>query len=106
VPAGGFSGDIRLNSVERYNPVNREWQMLAPMRVARSNMAAVAIRNTVLVIGGYSGQSIDNAVELYDIFQDRWYKNVYTNLFNIKYYFNFIYNAGMIVHRYLQLARH
>ena len=33
---GGYDGNNRLSSVERYHPENDEWAMVAPMNTTRS----------------------------------------------------------------------
>ena len=36
--AGGFNGNVVLDSVERYDPLTNRWEALAPMRVARDGL--------------------------------------------------------------------
>ncbi|NXE93160.1 NS1BP protein, partial [Menura novaehollandiae] len=69
---GGAESWNCLNSVERYNPENNTWTLLAPMNVARRG-AGVAVRDGKLFVGGgFDGTHAVNCVEMYDPARNEW----------------------------------
>ncbi|NXB71997.1 NS1BP protein, partial [Donacobius atricapilla] len=69
---GGAESWNCLNSVERYNPENNTWTLMAPMNVARRG-AGVAVRDGKLfVAGGFDGAHAVNCVEMYDPARNEW----------------------------------
>ncbi|NWI37910.1 NS1BP protein, partial [Picathartes gymnocephalus] len=69
---GGAESWNCLNSVERYNPENNTWTLMAPMNVARRG-AGVAVRDGKLfVAGGFDGTHAVNCVEMYDPTRNEW----------------------------------
>ncbi|NXT64824.1 NS1BP protein, partial [Chaetops frenatus] len=69
---GGAESWNCLNSVERYNPENNTWTLMAPMNVARRG-AGVAVRDGKLfVAGGFDGTHAVNCVEMYDPARNEW----------------------------------
>jgi len=40
---GGYDGESRLATVERYHPENNEWQMVAPMSFSRSGAGKLTV---------------------------------------------------------------
>ncbi|NXQ33455.1 NS1BP protein, partial [Alaudala cheleensis] len=69
---GGAESWNCLNSVERYNPENNTWTLMAPMNVARRG-AGVAVREGKLfVAGGFDGTHAVNCVEMYDPARNEW----------------------------------
>ncbi len=71
---GGMVGPQghRLNSVEAYDPKTNEWMYVAAMPTARSSPAAVAVRDQIYVIGGYTERGTTTAVEVYNTQTDQW----------------------------------
>lgn len=69
---GGFSGDIRLRSAERYNPETKQWTVLPPMAKIRSDAACVSFNGKLYVIGGFNGSEIHDTVEIYDPVRNEW----------------------------------
>ncbi|NXY18973.1 NS1BP protein, partial [Atrichornis clamosus] len=69
---GGAESWNCLNSVERYNPENNTWTLLAPMNVARRG-AGVAVHDGKLFVGGgFDGTHAVNCVEMYDPARNEW----------------------------------
>ncbi|NXU17118.1 NS1BP protein, partial [Pardalotus punctatus] len=69
---GGAESWNCLNSVERYNPENNTWTLMAPMNVARRG-AGVAVRDGKLFVGGgFDGTHAVNCVEMYDPARNEW----------------------------------
>lgn len=42
---GGFNGRTRMNSVEKYDPVLNQWELLTPMNKQRSDASAASLNN-------------------------------------------------------------
>ena len=40
---GGFDGHVRLNTVERFNPVTNQWKYIMPMHFQRSDAKATVL---------------------------------------------------------------
>ncbi|NXW29944.1 NS1BP protein, partial [Phaetusa simplex] len=69
---GGAESWNCLNSVERYNPENNTWTLIAPMNVARRG-AGVAVRDGKLFVGGgFDGSHAVSCVEMYDPARNEW----------------------------------
>ncbi|NWI60416.1 NS1BP protein, partial [Calyptomena viridis] len=69
---GGAESWNCLNSVERYNPENNTWTLIAPMNVARRG-AGVAVRDGKLFVGGgFDGAHAVNCVEMYEPARNEW----------------------------------
>jgi kelch-like protein 10 len=69
---GGFNGNIRLNSVEKYSLDADAWSHVQPMKVHRSDASAVTYGNLIIVVGGYNGEEILSSTEIYDPVRDEW----------------------------------
>ncbi|CAI9731449.1 VDM26515.1unnamed protein product [Octopus vulgaris] len=69
---GGFNGQHRLRSVERYNIHEKKWSRVKPMLGRRSNFAATVLEGFIYVIGGYDGQTVISTVECYDPYNRTW----------------------------------
>lgn len=48
---GGFNGEIRLNSVERYDPTTNQWTLIESMNYVRSDAHACVLNNKIYIIG-------------------------------------------------------
>lgn len=48
---GGFNGELRLNSVERYDPATNQWSLIENMRYVRSDAHACVLDNKIYIIG-------------------------------------------------------
>ena len=69
---GGYDGQNRLSSVERYDPAKNAWEAVAPMSTARSGLAAAAVDGKLYVMGGHDGQNGLSSVERYDPARNEW----------------------------------
>lgn len=52
-----------LNSVERYDPETNEWQLIAPLNVARRALSAVTLPDGIYAMGGFDGFNYLGSVE-------------------------------------------
>jgi N-acetylneuraminic acid mutarotase len=67
---GGFDGLSRLSTMERYDPVTKEWTQLPGMTVSLGpSLAAIEYENAIYVLGG--GSSLDK-VEKFDLESNQW----------------------------------
>jgi len=70
---GGSDKDHkRLNTVQEYNPETNMWQKVAPLSISRYGVCAVADRNSLYAIGGFSVNGILDIVEKYDPAENTW----------------------------------
>lgn len=51
---GGFNGEIRLNSVERYDPVTNQWSLIESMNNVRSDAHACVLNNKIYITGSHT----------------------------------------------------
>jgi kelch-like protein 17 (actinfilin)/kelch-like protein 20 len=70
---GGFDGQNRLSSVERYDPATNAWEAVAPMSTARRDLATAVFDGKLYVMGGHDGQRrLLSSVERYDPARNEW----------------------------------
>ncbi|NWR19069.1 NS1BP protein, partial [Emberiza fucata] len=69
---GGAESWNCLNSVERYNPENNTWTLMAPMNVARRGAGAAVRDGKLFVAGGFDGTHAVSCVEMYDPARNEW----------------------------------
>jgi kelch-like protein 17 (actinfilin)/kelch-like protein 20 len=69
---GGFDGQNRLSSVERYDPATNAWEAVAPMSTARSCSAAAVFDGKLYVMGGHDGKNWLSSIEQYDPAKNEW----------------------------------
>lgn len=48
---GGYDGNNRQNTAERYDPKTNQWTMIAPMSVQRSDASACTLNGKVYITG-------------------------------------------------------
>ncbi|TNM88263.1 hypothetical protein fugu_006484 [Takifugu bimaculatus] len=70
--AGGAESWNCLNSVERYNPENNTWTLVAPMNVARRGAGIAVHAGKLFVVGGFDGSHALRCVEVYDPARNDW----------------------------------
>jgi len=58
--------------MERLDPKRRIWIPMEPMLTPRSNLGATVVGDEILASGGYNGRSVDSALEVYNVFEDKW----------------------------------
>ncbi|CAI9586617.1 unnamed protein product [Staurois parvus] len=70
---GGFDGQSRLSTMERYSSFTNAWTAATPMLEAVSSAGVVTCKNKLYVIGGAVNdhQSTDK-VQCYDPVEDKW----------------------------------
>ena len=61
---GGYDGASRqcLSSVERYNPVSNEWQLVSDMTVKRSGAGVGVLGDYLYAVGGHDGPHVRKSV--------------------------------------------
>jgi hypothetical protein len=69
---GGFDGERKCSSVERYVAGKSSWEVMEDMPVARSAHAAVVVDRTVYVLGGRSGYKVLPDVHSMHVQSDHW----------------------------------
>lgn len=52
---GGFNGEIRMSSVERYDPATNQWSLIESMNYVRSDGHACVVGNKIYIIGSCNG---------------------------------------------------
>jgi len=62
---GGHDGWSYLNSVERWDPITRQWSFVAPMNTQRSTVGVAALNGKLYAVGGRDGSSCLRSVECY-----------------------------------------
>jgi kelch-like protein 10 len=70
--AGGFNGQECLNTAECYDPITRQWTMIAPMRNRRSGIGVIAHDGFVYAIGGFNGITRMNNGEKFNPSTNSW----------------------------------
>lgn len=48
---GGYDGESRLNTVERYDPTSNQWTLITPMLTRRSDAGACTLDDKIYIIG-------------------------------------------------------
>lgn len=69
---GGFDGYTRHTSMESYNPILDQWQLLSGMAVGREGAGLVVARDKIYCIGGYDGVNLLDSGECYDPETEHW----------------------------------
>ncbi|XP_078206802.1 kelch-like protein 18 isoform X5 [Callithrix jacchus] len=74
---GGYDGQLRLSTVEAYNPETDTWTRVGSMNSKRSSvcfsaMGTVVLDGQIYVCGGYDGNSSLSSVETYSPETDKW----------------------------------
>jgi kelch-like protein 10 len=69
---GGLDGTNRVPTVERYNVARNQWDLMPPMRVARSDGSAVVHNGRIFVCGGFDGENVLNTIEYFDEDKRLW----------------------------------
>uniref|UniRef100_A0A8C3JE08 Kelch like family member 18 n=1 Tax=Calidris pygmaea TaxID=425635 RepID=A0A8C3JE08_9CHAR len=67
---GGYDGQLRLSTVEVYNP---EWTVVTPMSSNRSAAGVTVFEGRIYVSGGHDGLQIFNSVEYYNHHTATWH---------------------------------
>ena len=58
--------------MERYDPENNSWEMVAPMADKRINFGVGVLHGFIYVVGGHNGTMHLSSVEKYDPHRDNW----------------------------------
>ncbi|NXJ11450.1 NS1BP protein, partial [Odontophorus gujanensis] len=69
---GGAESWNCLSSVERYNPENNTWTLMAPMNVARRGAGVAVCDGKLFVGGGFDGFHAVSCMEMYDPAKNEW----------------------------------
>ncbi len=70
---GGYRQDeVRLSSVEIYNPKTDRWTSGTAMPSPRNSFGSVVLNGKIYIMGGYNGQNYINSMDIYDPVTDSW----------------------------------
>ncbi|RUS86310.1 hypothetical protein EGW08_005895 [Elysia chlorotica] len=69
---GGFDGQLRLNSVERFNRKTNQWSFIPTMNHRRSDARATTMGGGIYICGGFNGQECLNTSEYFDPSTSQW----------------------------------
>jgi N-acetylneuraminic acid mutarotase len=72
VVGGRDTGSARYPTLYTYDPVNDQWDSLAPMSISRGHVVAAVLNGKIYVCGGWIGSTATNAVEEYDRVTNTW----------------------------------
>lgn len=61
--AGGWCSGDAIASVERFDPMSKEWRMVAPMTKRRCGVGCAVLNDLLYAVGGHDGQSYLNSIE-------------------------------------------
>ena len=77
---GGMDKDDRkVNTVQEYNPDTSLWREVVPLSIARNGVCAVADRNSLYAIGGFSDSGKVDIVERFDPTEKVWSRTASTH---------------------------
>lgn len=68
---GGFDDNSPLDCVEKYDPNNNTWTMVANMSCPRGGVGVAALGGKLYAVGGHDGTNYLSSVEEYDPETDR-----------------------------------
>lgn len=71
---GGFDGNERLATIERYHPEDNAWTIIPSMSIGRSGAGVAALNQYIYVVGGFDGTRQLSSVERFDTEQLIWSK--------------------------------
>lgn len=69
---GGWCSGDAINSVEKYDPITKDWRMVASMNKRRCGVGVAVLNDLLYAVGGHDGQSYLNSIERYDPQMNRW----------------------------------
>lgn len=69
---GGFDGNRQLASVERFDTEHQVWELVAPVKIARSALSLTSLDGKLYAIGGFDGTNFLSIVEVYDPKTNKW----------------------------------
>lgn len=73
---GGWCSGDAISSVERYDPQNNDWRMVAPMSKRRCGVGVAVLNELLYAVGGHDGQSYLNSIERFDPQTNQWSSDV------------------------------
>ncbi|XP_054155500.1 kelch-like protein 3 [Oppia nitens] len=69
---GGFNGQSRINTVDRFDLQHKEWKQCRQMLAKRSTLGVGLFNNMIYAIGGFDGTIGLQSAEVYDPKKDLW----------------------------------
>ncbi len=73
---GGWCSGDAISSVERYDPVTKEWRMATSMCKRRCGVGVAVLDGLLYAVGGHDGASYLNSIERYDPHTNMWSQDV------------------------------
>ena len=69
---GGFNGNLRVRTVDVYDPTKSEWNLGPPMDARRSTLGAAVLNGKLYAVGGFDGSTgLDTA----EVYQEKVFKS-------------------------------
>lgn len=62
---GGFSGSLRVRTVDAYDPVKDTWLSCPSMKARRSTLGVALLNDLIYAVGGFDGSSGDNSFNFF-----------------------------------------
>ena len=62
---GGFNGNLRVRTVDVYDPTKSEWNLGPPMDARRSTLGAAVLNGKLYAVGGFDGSTGLDTAEVY-----------------------------------------
>ncbi|KAH9381456.1 hypothetical protein HPB48_016969 [Haemaphysalis longicornis] len=69
---GGFDGEDRTSSCDRYDAKRNQCKLVASMNAVRSDACATAAAGRIYIMGDFTGREVLDRVECYDPSVDAW----------------------------------
>ena len=76
ISVGGWCSGDAISSVERYDPVTKEWRMATSMCKRRCGVGVAVLDGLLYAVGGHDGASYLNSIERYDPHTNMWSQDV------------------------------
>lgn len=68
----GNQSNMKLSTVEAYDPVANVWKEVEPLKQARAHVCCIGHQGKLWAIGGYDGEHASQRVECYDPKTGKW----------------------------------
>ena len=77
---GRWSDAFSLNTVEKYDPILKQWESVVNIKEPRSKHGAVSLNRKIYVVGGEDDMLIHNSVEVFNPQSETWMEGPSLNL--------------------------
>ena len=73
---GGFDGHIKHKTIEKYDPAQNQWSVIAEMKQRRSDAGCTVVGEFICVAGGTDGRNKLSSVEVYNTTTEEWLQGI------------------------------